>query len=132
MALVPLRDVLLKDHVELLRDLCHERRDVLEEAVLVWGGAYRRDRSAPVVDISSDDPCSDEGRPPTALSVSLLPSESDILGEAPPREFHELLGDRVRHSERFSSGDLVGLEDVDSFGDLADARGAAAEFAQDA
>src|ERR1700735_3009917 len=35
-------------------------------------------------------------------------------------------------SERFSSGDLEGLEDVDGFGDLAGVPGAAAEFAQDA
>jgi hypothetical protein len=35
-------------------------------------------------------------------------------------------------SERFLSGDLAGLEDVDRFGDLACAPGAAAEFAQDA
>ena len=69
----------------------------LEEAVLVRGGADRRDRSAPVVDIGSDDPCPGKGRPPAVLSVSLLPSESDILGEAPLRELHEFLGDRVRH-----------------------------------
>jgi hypothetical protein len=35
-------------------------------------------------------------------------------------------------SERFSSGDLAGLQDVDGFGDLTGPPGAAAEFAQDA
>src|SRR6266516_452843 len=36
-----------------------------------------------------------------------------------------------RHKERFSSGDLAGLQDVDGFGDLPGAPGAAAELAQD-
>jgi antitoxin VapB len=77
--------------------LCHERCDVFKEAVLVRGGADGRDRSAPVVDIGSDDPCPGEGRPPAVLSISLLPCEPDVLGEAPPREIHEFFGDRVRH-----------------------------------
>ena len=34
-------------------------------------------------------------------------------------------------TERSSSGDFAGLEDVDGFGDLAGAPGAAAELAQD-
>jgi putative transposase len=41
-------------------------------------------------------------------------------------------GRRTRHRERFSSGHLAGLEDVDGLGDLPGAPGAAAEFAQDA
>jgi hypothetical protein len=61
------------------------------------------------------------------LGGGQAPGDAGQLAEQPPNLAER---DRVHH-ERFSSGDLAGLEDVDGFGELAGAPGAAAEFAQD-
>ena len=43
----------------------------------------------------------------------------------------ELIRVAADGTERFSSGDFAGLKDVDGFGELSGAPGAAAEFAED-